>query len=349
MRDRAALIDLSAFQIFDVKGPGALAAVQRIAMRQCDVAVGRVVYTPILTPSGGFRADLTIMRMAPDVFRVVTGGAHGPADLAWFGEHMPDDGTAQVHDLTDALATLGLWGPRARDILQSLTTADVSHEALPFGRWLALEIDSLPVVASRISYVGDLGWELYVPLPQGAQLWDRLMEAGAPHGLIPAGIGVYNTTGRLEKGYRAYGAELDGDYDVVEAGMAWGKIKDEEFIGKPAHLAQRASEPAAVMCTLTVEDHAPGGGLKRYMLGHEPVLTRDGEPIVDAKGRTSFVTSAGSAPSLGAYLLMAYLPPRHARIGEQLSVLYMDQRYPVTVRSVDATSLFDPENLRIRS
>ena len=349
MRDAAAIIDLSAFHIFDVTGPGALDAVQEIAMRQCDVAVGRYVYTPVLTPSGTFRADLTIMRMAHDVFRVVTGGAHGPSDLQWFSEHMPADGSAQVHDATDAWTTLGLWGPRARDILQSLTTSDVSTEALPFGRWRALEIDSVPVIASRISYVGDLGWELYVPFEQGAQLWDRVMEAGVPHGLIPAGIGVYNTTGRLEKGYRAYGAELDGDYNVVESGMAWGKVKDQDFIGKAAYVDHRAAEPAAVLCTLTVDDHAPEGGVKRYMLGHEPVLTRDGQPIVDARGRSSYVTSAGSAPSLGAYLLLAYLPPQHARIGAELSVLYMDRRYPVTVRSIDATPLFDPGNTRIRS
>ena len=348
MRDAAAIIDLSAFHIFDVTGPGALDAVQTIAMRQCDVAVGRYVYTPVLTPSGTFRADLTIMRMAHDVFRVVTGGAHGTSDLQWFSQHMPADGSAQVHDATDAWTTLGLWGPRARDILQSLTTSDVSSEALPFGRWRALEIDSLPVIASRISYVGDLGWELYVPFEQGAQLWDRVMEAGAPHGLIPAGIGVYNITGRLEKGYRAYGAELDGDYNVVESGMAWGKVKDQDFIGKAAYVSHREADPVAVLCTLTVDDHAPEGGLKRYMLGHEPVLTRDGEPIVDALGRASYVTSAGSAPSLGAYLLMAYLPPQHARLGAELSVLYMDRRYPVTVRSIDATPLFDPENTRIR-
>jgi glycine cleavage system aminomethyltransferase T/glycine/D-amino acid oxidase-like deaminating enzyme len=350
MRDAAAIIDLSAFHIFDVTGLGALDTVQWIAMRQCDVAVGRYVYTPVLSPSGGFRADLTIMRMAHDVFRVVTGGAHGRSDLQWFREHIPDGAAdVQIHDVTDAWTTLGLWGPRARDILQSLTTTDVSHGAFPFGRWQSLEIGALPVIASRISYVGDLGWELYVPFEQGAPLWDQVIQAGVPHGLIPAGIGVYNTTGRLEKGYRAYGAELDGDCNVVEVGMAWGKVKDQDFIGKQAYVTARETEPAAVLCTLTVEDHAPAGGPARYMLGHEPVLTLNGEPIVDALGRTSYVTSAGSAPSLGAYLLMAFLPPEHAQIGEQLSVLYMDQRYPVTVRSVDSTSLFDPENTRIRS
>ena len=163
MRDRAAIIDLTAFCEFDVRGPGALAAVQQIAMRQMDVAVGRVVYTPVLTPSGGFRADLTIMRLADDVFRVVTGAAHGMADLKWFSDHMPDDGSAQITDRSSAWTTLGLWGPRARDILESLTRDDVSDAGLAFGRCAWIEVGSMEVLASRISYVGDLGWELYVP------------------------------------------------------------------------------------------------------------------------------------------------------------------------------------------
>jgi glycine cleavage system aminomethyltransferase T len=349
MRDRAAMIDLTAFAIFDVAGPGALEVVQRVAMRQMDVAVGRVVYTPLLTPSGGFKQDLTIMRLAPDRFRVVTGGAYGMSDLKWFADHLPHDGSAQVHDQTNAWTTLGLWGPRARDIVSSITSDDVSHEGLPFARCKEIEVGPLQVLISRISYVGDLGWELYVPIEQGARLWELIAEAGAPHGIIPAGIGVYGTTGRLEKCYRAYGAELEADYNVVEAGMAWGKVKDQDFIGKEAHIGHREEEPAAVMCTLTVDDHSSSDGVKRYMLGHEPVLTTAGEPLVDRKGRRSFVTSAGAGPSIGKHILMSYLPPEHAVIGESLAVEYMGDRYPVTVVSNDSTPVFDPENQRVRS
>jgi glycine cleavage system aminomethyltransferase T len=205
------------------------------------------------------------------------------------------------------------------------------------------------VLASRISYVGDLGWELHIPCEQGARLWDIIAEAGAPHGIVPAGIGVYGTTGRLEKCYRAYGMELEADFNVVEAGMAWGKVKDEDFIGKQAHVRQREEEQAATMCTLTVDDHTSLSGVKRYMLGNEPVLTRDGHPIVDRKGRRSYVTSAGAGPSIGKHILMTYLPPEHAVIGEQLAVEYMGERYPVTVQLNDSTSIFDPENSRIRS
>ncbi len=349
MRDRCAMIDLTAFTIFDITGPGALDAVQNLAMRQMDVATGRVVYTPILTPSGGFKQDLTIMRLADDQFRVVTGGAYGMSDKKWFSDHLPADGSAQLADLTSSWCTLGLWGPRTRDILSSLTGDDISHEGFKFATCKTIEVGPLSVLASRISYVGDLGWELYVPFEQGARLWDMLAEAGEPHGIVPAGIGVYGTTGRLEKCYRAYGAELEADYTVLDAGMAWGKVKDQDFIGKVAHVRHREEEPAAVMCTLTVDDHTSQSGVKRYMLGGEPILTRDGEPLTDGKGRRSYVTSAGAGPSIGKHILMSYLPPEQARVGAELAVQYMGERYPVTVQSNDATPVFDPENTRVRS
>ena len=169
MRDRAGIFDLSAFAIFDVSGPGALAALQTVSMRQVDVSSGRVVYTPWLSPSGGFKSDLTIMRLGGEHFRVVTGGAHGMADHKWLSDHLPEDGSAQIADLTSAWSTLGLWGPRARDILASVTSDDVSNEGFPFATCKTIEIGPVRVLASRISYVGDLGWELYVPIEQGAR------------------------------------------------------------------------------------------------------------------------------------------------------------------------------------
>ncbi len=207
----------------------------------------------------------------------------------------------------------------------------MSHQGFPFATCRTIEVGPLLVLASRISYVGDLGWELYVPVEQGARLWEIIAEAGGPHGIVPAGIGVYGTTGRLEKCYRAYGAELEGDYNVVEAGMAWGKAKDQEFVGKEAHMRHREEVPAAVMCTLTVDDHMSKSGVKRYMMGGEPILTAAGEPITDRKGRRSYVTSAGAGPSLGKHILMGYLPPEHAVVDNKLTVLYMGEHYPVTV------------------
>jgi glycine cleavage system aminomethyltransferase T/glycine/D-amino acid oxidase-like deaminating enzyme len=349
MRERAGMFDLSAFTIFDIAGPGALMSVQCVALRQMDVPVGRVVYTPVLSPNGGFKSDLTIMRLGQDHFRVVTGGASGMADKKWFSDHLSSDGSAQLADLTASMTTIGLWGPRARDILSSVTSDDVSNEGFKFGTCRTIEVDTLRVLASRISYVGDLGWEIYVTIDQGLKLWDLLWDAGKPHGLAPCGIGVYGTTGRLEKGYRAHGNELETEYNVVEAGMTAPRVKEEEFIGKAAHLRHREEQPAAIMCTLTVDDHRSRSGEKRYMLGREPILTRDGKRIVDRLGRGSYVTSAGAGPSVGKHILMAYLPPEHARVGEGLVVEYMGERYPVTVAVAGATPLFDPENLRVKS
>jgi glycine cleavage system aminomethyltransferase T len=314
-----------------------------------DVAIGRVVYTPWLAQGGGFKSDLTVMRLGEELFRVVTGGAHGMADRKWLSDHLPEDGSAQLADLTSSWTTLGLWGPRARDVLRSLTSDDVSHESFPFATCRMIEVGPLRVLASRISYVGDLGWELYVPIDQGARLWDLVFEAGQPHGIVPAGIGVYGTTGRLEKCYRAYGTELESEYTAVEAGMAPPRVKEEDFVGKEAHLRHRDEEPATVLCTLTADDHTSSSGVRRFPMGREPILTRDGAPLTDQKGRRSYVTSAGAGPSVGKHILMAYLPPEQAVAGAELAVEYMGERYPVTVEVVGSAALFDPENTRIRS
>ena len=132
---------------------------------------------------------------------------------------------------------------------------------------------------------------------------------------MPVGIGVYGTTGRIEKGYRAYGAELDSERTIVEAGMMRPKVKDADFVGREAYLKQRDNAPETVLCTLTVDDHTSADGTKRYMLGGEPIVTRDGEPLIDGHGHRAYVTTAGSAPSLGQHVLMAYLPPDAAVVG----------------------------------
>jgi glycine cleavage system aminomethyltransferase T/glycine/D-amino acid oxidase-like deaminating enzyme len=347
MRDACGLVDLSAFAIFDITGPAALDAVQSLVVAQADVRTGRVIYTSLLDENGGFLADLTVMRLGAEHFRVVTGGATGMSEKKWFADHLPPG--AQLADLTSAWTTLGVWGPQAREILQPVTLGDLSHAGFGFATCREVELDGVTVLASRISYVGELGWELYVPMEQGARVWDTVWDAGRPHGLVPVGIGVYGTTGRLEKGYRAFGNELTPDYNLVEAGMTRPRVKEQDFVGKQAYLAQREGPPAAVMCTLTVDNHAPSGGQPRYMLGGEPILSTGGERLVDSAGRPSYVTSAGAGPSVGKHLLMAYLPPQHARAGTRLAVEYFGEQYPVTVAVAGSTPLFDPENTRVRS
>jgi glycine cleavage system aminomethyltransferase T len=328
MRDRVGLVDLAAFSIFRVTGPGALDALQRLAVAQMDVPIGRIVYTPFLNEAGGIKADLTIARDDANAFTVVTGGASGRVDRKWIEDHLPADGATRLIDETFAWCTIGLWGPRARDVLASVTDGDVSNAAFPFSTMQNLAIGSVPAIASRISYIGELGWEIYTTMDLGRSLWDTLWEAGQPHHIVPVGIGVYATTARLEKGYRAHGNELELEYDLAEAGMARPTVKPQDFIGKEA---------------------TPSTGVKRYMLGKEPILMPDRSPIVDAKGRRSYATSAGSGPSVGKHLIMAYLPPEQAVAGTKLLVEYFGEQYPVTVAVVGSTPLFDPENSRVRA
>ena len=282
MRDRAAIVDLSAFVIFDVIGPGAAAYLERLCVNKVDVGVGRTVYTPLLNGAGGILADLTIMRLGWDHFRVVTGGGMGMRDKKIFTDALPADGSAQLFDATNSFTTIGLWGPRSRDILAGVTSADVSPRRLPVSDEKTVEINGVRALASRISYVGELGWEIYVPMEQGLRVWDALWESGTPHGMVPVGIGTYAVTGRLEKGYRAHGAELELDFNLVDAGMARPSVKDADFVGKAAYLRQRAAEPGAILCTLTVDDPTSKSGVKRYMLGREPILSRAGGPLTDA-------------------------------------------------------------------
>jgi heterotetrameric sarcosine oxidase gamma subunit len=348
MRENVGMVDLSAFAVFDITGPGALDLVEYLAMNKMDVPVGQLVYTPLLAPNGGFKSDLTITRTGANSFRVVTGGADGGRDMKWFRDHLPADGSAQLTDLTSALATVGLWGPKAREVLQSVTAEDVSNDAFPFGTAQKLTIGGVPAWAMRISYVGELGWEIYTPMEHGLKLWDTLWEAGQPHGLVPMGIGVYGTTARLEKGYRLMSAELESEYNPVEAGLARKYVKKADFVGKEAYVKAREEGPAAILCTLTVDDHTSASGVKRYMQGREPVLSAAGEPLVDAHGRRSYVTSAGAGPSLGKHLLLAYLPPDYAVEGQKLLVEYMAEQYPVTVARAGSQPLFDPDDARMK-
>jgi glycine cleavage system aminomethyltransferase T/glycine/D-amino acid oxidase-like deaminating enzyme len=348
MRDRAAIVDLSAFAVFDVEGPGALEYMQKLAVAQMDVPPGRAVYTPLLNHAGRMKSDLTITRMTETSFRIVTGGAQGGIDGKWFRDNALCDGSVHLQDMTTALCTLGLWGPTAPAVMHAVTGDDVSDKGLPFSSAKQISIGPVPVWALRISYVGEAGWELYAPFEQGQLLWDILWNAGKEHGLVPAGIGVYGTTGRLEKGYRLYGNELDLEYSPFECGLARPSVKQQDFIGKQAYLKEAGEQPAATLCTLTVDSHLSSTGEPRYMLGREPVLTPDGKPIVDRKGRRSFVTSAGSGPSIGKHLLMAYLPPELAREGTKLVVEYFSELYPVTVAVAGTTPQFDPANKRMK-
>ena len=348
LRENCGVVDLSAFQIYELEGPGAVEYADRLAVNKVDVPVGRSIYTPWLTADGGFHSDLTMMRLSEDRVRIVTGVFDGGRDEFWTRRHMPTDGSVSFRNITEQVTTLGLWGPNAPAVLSQLTDQDLSQTDSPYGSIVDAEVAGLPCQLFRISYVGDTGWEIYAAWDDGPALWDALMEAGADLGIRPTGGGVYGSSGRLEKGYRLMGAELESEYNPVEAGLARPRVKAADFIGKEAYLtAREAGDPEVLMCTLTVEDQTDGRGRKRHMMGgNEPILTPDGGRITDSHGRVSRVTSAGYGPSVDRHLLMAYLPRELAVSGTDLQVMYMNELYPVEVATTG--SVFDPTDSRMK-
>ena len=348
MREKVGIVDLSAFQIFDVSGPGVVPYLERLTVNLCNRPVGCSIYTPLLTPDGGIRADLTIQRLAYDRFRIVTGAFDGARDEVWFRRHLPADGSVQFENQSSAFCTIGVWGPDARPLLSTITDTPLSQEAFPYGTVQEVIIDGVPATMLRISYVGESGWEIYTRTSHGVRLWDAIWAAGRAFDARPVGIGVYGTTGRLEKGYALMGADLTSEYSPVEAGLARPRVKAAEFIGKPAYLKARAAGPAAKLCTLTMDRHTSASGVSRFPAGSsEPILTLDAGRLVDARGRESLVTSAGMGPSVGQYLLLGYLPIERAVAGTKLQVLYMNECFPVTV--APGAAMFDPENTRLKA
>ena len=348
LRENCGVVDLTAFQIYELEGPGAVEYADRLAVNKVDVPVGRSIYTPWLNSDGGFHSDLTMMRLGEDRVRIVTGVFDGGRDEFWTRRHMPTDGSVTFTNITKQLTTLGLWGPNAPAVLSQLTNQDLDHEGSPYGWIVDAEVAGVSCQLFRISYVGDTGWEIYTAWENGPGLWDALMEAGAELGIRATGGGVYGSSGRLEKGYRLMGAELESEYNPLEAGLARPRVKAADFIGKEAYLAARqAGDPEVLMCTLTVEDQTDGGGRQRHMMGgNEPILTADGGRITDSHGRVSRVTSAGYGPSVGRHLLMSYLPSELSSPGTDLQVMYMNELFPVRVAGTAA--VFDPDDSRLK-
>ncbi len=347
LRERVGMAENPAFAEWDITGPGALEWLQTMMVAQMDVPVGKCTYTQMLNEAGGIKADVTVLRLGDQSFRVVDAGFAGNNDRKWMTDHLPETGV-NFSDVTSVWSMIGLWGPKAREVLKTVTRNDVSNEAIPYSSCAWIDIESVRVLAVRISYVGELGWELHVPFEQGQHLWEILMKAGKPFGLAPVGLAAYGGTLRVEKSYRLMSTELELDRNLVESGLARPKVKAADFIGKAAYLAQREAGPANVLCTLTVDDNTSKSGEKRWMLGHEPICRADGSVLADRNGRRSFVTVAATGPSVGKHLLMAYLPVEDAVVGNKYFVEYIGELYPVTVASASAAAVWDPTNERMK-
>ncbi|MCP4963287.1 MAG: FAD-dependent oxidoreductase [Actinomycetia bacterium] len=352
MREHVGLVDLSPFQVFEVSGPGVVDYIEHMVVNKCDLPVGRSIYTPMLNASGGFRSDLTIMRMAEDRFRIVTGAFDGGRDEYWFRHNLPGDSSVHFENRTNGTVTLGVWGPDAVALLSTVTESDLGQEAFPYGRVQSHLIAGIPVDMFRISYVGDAGFEIYAEACNGMALWDAIWAAGANFDLRPIGAAVYGTSGRLEKGYRLMGSELEDEYTPVEAGLARPKVKAADFIGKEKYIEARAAEGVAQLCVLSFDSLRCAAGYDRFPVGagNEPVLTLEGERILDAHGRVSRLTTAGNAPSVGKYLAMAYLPIDKCEPGTKLQVMYQYETYPVTVEKTGADlAMFDHDDARMKA
>jgi 4-methylaminobutanoate oxidase (formaldehyde-forming) len=329
-RERAGLFDESSFAKIEIDGEGALAFLQRICANDVDRPIGTVVYTQMLNRRGGIECDLTATRLDKDRFRLITGTAFGTHDLAWIRKQRTQGDRVRVRDVTGALACFGLWGPSARDILAPLTEADVSNDAFPYLSAREIVAGDAPCLAARVTYVGELGWELYPATEFARSLWDVLVQAGSHHGLVPAGYRAIDSL-RLEKGYRAWGSDITPEDTPLEAGLGFAVARDKEFLGREAIERQRADGLTRSLRTLTLAD------ANAMCLGNEPVFA-DGRVV-------SRVTSGGIGYTTGTSIAFAYLAPELAE-ASSLEVEVFGERVGATIA---AEPLHDPKGERIRT
>ncbi|KRT64673.1 MAG: glycine cleavage system protein T [Chloroflexi bacterium CSP1-4] len=332
-RQAAALFDESSFAKIEISGAGALAFLQRLCANDVDRPVGSITYTQMLNTRGGIECDFTVTRLAEELFLIVTGTAFGNHDLGWIRAHLPADGSVRVRDVTSSRACLGIWGPRARDILAPLTRDDLSNEAFPYLTAREITLAHVPVLALRVTYVGELGWELYPPSEYGRGLWQTLWEAGRAQGMLAGGYRAIDAL-RLEKGYRVWSSDITPEETPYEAGLGFAVRLDKgtDFIGREALLARKAAGPRRRLACLVLDDP------RSVTLGNEPV--RIGGAIV---GR---VTSGGYGHAVAKSIAYAYLPPERAVPGTRGEI---DVFGAWVGAEVVREPLWDPAGERIRS
>jgi len=333
-RQRAALFDESSFAKIEVAGPGASAFLQGLCANDIDRPVGSVVYTQLLNRRGGIECDFTVTRWAEERFLIVTGTAFGNHDLGWIRRHAPEDGSVQLRDITAARACLGLWGPLAREILAPLTRDDLSDAGFPYLTAREITIGSVPVLALRVTYVGELGWELYPPTEYGRTLWRTIWAQGQPRGLVAGGYRAIDAL-RLEKGYRVWSSDITPEEtpDMAGLGFAVRLDKPVEAIGQAALRAARAAGPPPRRLRCLVLDDP-----RSIALGNEPVRV-EGRVV----GR---ITSGGFGYAVERSIAYAYLPAAHAGIGTRVEV---DVFGTWVGGVVSREPLYDPGNARIRA
>jgi len=330
-REATAIFDFTSFAKIEVGGRGAADFLESLADNRVARDVGQLTYTQMLNDGGGIECDFTITRLGEHRFRIITGTAFGMHDLSWVRDHAPDDGSVYVEDVTSAYACIGLWGPDARSILESLTPADITNAGFPFMTAKELAIGTVPCLALRVTYVGELGWELYCPSEFGLRLWDTLREAGHDRGLVPGGYKAVDSL-RLEKGYRVWGADIGPEVNPYAAGLGFCvKLDKGDFMGRKA-LVEKRDAPADTRLACLVLDEP-----RSVVLGSEPVRVA-GEIV----GR---VTSGGYGYTVGQSIAYAHIPARCA-VGTPIEV---DIFGTWVAGRVSQEPLYDPRGVRVRS
>jgi len=339
VREQAVLIDQTSFAKFILKGPDAVAALGWLAANDVNKPIGSLVYTQLLDDRGGIQCDLTVARLHENEFYIVTGTGFATHDFDWIARNIPATLNAQLVDVTSSYAVLSLMGPKARSILEAVTRNDVSNAGFPFGQTRKIGIAGCPVQALRITYLGELGWELHIPTEYALTVYETLMTAGQAYGLINAGYRVIESC-RLEKGYRAWGSDIGPDHTPIEAGLAWAvKIKrtNQPFKGRDAVAAQLTDGVKKRLACFTVNDS------NCNLLGRETIY-RDGE-------RVGWLTSGGYGHHLGVAIGYGYV--RHTRVVDDDYLLSGHYQLEVATERFDCEihleSLYDPEMARIKS
>jgi 4-methylaminobutanoate oxidase (formaldehyde-forming) len=331
-REAVAIFDESSFAKLEIGGPGAADFLEGLCDNRVARGVGQITYTQMLNRRGGIECDFTVSRLGEERFGIVTGTAFGNHDREWMRRHLPEDGSVRIADVTSQWACFGVWGPRARDVLTPLTPADLGNEAFPYMTLREITVGDVPVRALRVTYVGELGWELYCPTEYGLGLWRTIWEAGQEHGIVAGGYRAIDSM-RLEKGYRVWGADITTDESPEEGGVGFCvKLDKGGFIGRDALVAAREEEPRQRLACIVLAEP------RRVALGNEPVRV-DGEVV----GR---VTTGDYGYTVGRSIAYAYLPAELAVPGTAVAIEIFGSWVE---GEVAAEPLFDQAGERIRS
>jgi 4-methylaminobutanoate oxidase (formaldehyde-forming) len=331
-RERAGLFDESSFSKIQISGPDSAEFLNYVCSNDVVRGVGRTVYTQALNSRAGIESDYTVTQIGDTEFLIVTGTAFAVHDKNWLEKQAREKGfQITISDITTSLACFGIWGPRSREILQSLTEYDLNHKSFPFMHSREIVLGGISVRATRITYVGELGWELYLPVEDGEALWLQIVSAGAEFGLEVCGYRAIESL-RLEKGYRAWGVEISTETNPLEAGLDFAvSTKKESFHGRDAYLAAKTKQSRSLVPILFDD-------IRRVPLGNEPIA-HNGKVI----GR---VKSGGQGYSIDKAIAYAYLPVENAQVGTEVSVEFFGELVTGTVSS---EPLFDPTNSRIKA